>query len=181
MSMKKIFVAFSVASALSSPTAAFAREDSPDQLRLGPTFDLATPSGAAFGVGAELPFMHFLKWNVSATYLLSPGIKGGVLIDPIRFPVAPVLDLDIGYQSTFSIPGMNNSPSTSFSYEDVRAGLAFGRRDFVRLFVLGGETHLDGNASNLTGTFTLPAGVSVSNAHFSGWAPSVKLGISVLF
>lgn len=181
MSMRKIFTALSMVAALSIPTMASAREDYPEQLRLGPSFDFGTPSGVGLGVAAELPYMHFLKWDVSATYLLSPGVKGGVLVDPIRFPVAPVLDLDVGYQSSFTVPKMSDSPSASFSYEDIRAGLAFGRRDHVRLFLLGGETHVDGNVSNLTGTFTLPAGVQVAGAHFSGWVPSVKLGLSVLF
>jgi hypothetical protein len=181
MSMKNIFTALSMVAALSIPAMASAREDSPDQLRLGPTFDLATPSGAALGAVAELPYMHFIKWNVSATYLLSPGVKGGVMVDPIRFPVAPVLDLDLGYQPSFTVPGVASSPSASFSYQDVRAGIALGRRDFVRFFILVGETHFDGSASNLQGTFTLPSGVSISDAHFSGWIPSIKLGLTILF
>jgi hypothetical protein len=181
MSIGKIFTALSLVAALSVPAMASAREDNPDQLRLGPTFDLATPSGVALGAVAELPYMHFLKWDISATYLLSPGVKGGVVVDPIRFPIAPVLDLDLGYQPSFTVPGVASSPSASFSYEDVRGGLSLGNRDKVRFFILVGETHFDGNASNLQGTFTLPSGVSISDAHFSGWVPSVKLSLTVLF
>jgi hypothetical protein len=178
--MKRLFIAGLLGSIAFASHSASAQE-APRYKFIGMQFDIATPSGVALGIEGRLPYVPWFKLGIAGTYLLSPGVRGNLLIDPIRFPVVPVIDLDVGYQSPFTVPGVNNSPSGSFVYEDVRGGLAFGSRSGARFLLLAGMTHLSGSVSNLQSSITASPGVSFGNPHFDGFVPSVKLGFEVLF
>jgi hypothetical protein len=176
--LKRLLAISSLAATLLLSPAASADEP----FKVGGTFDIGTPYVAATGLEVRLPLMPWFKLGVSGTYSLSPGVRGNILIDPIKFPVVPVANAEIGYQSPFTIPGVSNSPTATFTYETLDGGLGFGRRDRVRFFIMGGMTHIDGSVSGTDHLFTLSNGVAIGNAPtFDGWIPNAKLGFSVLF
>jgi hypothetical protein len=148
---------------------------------IGGAVDLSVPAGAAVGVQGRLPYLPWFKVGLSGTFLLSPGVRGNLLIDPIKFPVAPVADLAVGYQSDFTVPGVKKSPTLSYTYENLDAGLAFGSRDHFRFLLLAGMTHLDGSATGVNGLFTLPGHITLGNPNFNAWVPNAKLGVEFLF
>jgi len=150
-------------------------------LAVGANIDISAPSGAAVGLDLQLPYVHWAKVGVSATYLFAPGVRGNILLDPIKFPVAPVLNFDLGYQSSFKLPSTDKSPDISWTYEDIQGGLAFGSREGFRFLLLGGITHLDGSASNFQNTVKTSNGITVGSPTFQVWVPSARLGIVWIF
>ena len=154
----------------------------PYPFKLGMSFDVSVPSGAALGLEARLPSVPWLKFGVAGTYTLAPGVRGNIMIDPIKFPVVPVLNVDLGYQSSFTIPGVSNSPSADFTYVDLNAGLAFGSRDGFRFLLLSGMSYLDGGAHNLQGALGSSAkDLTIADPSFNAWIPNAKLGFQFLF
>lgn len=149
--------------------------------KMGMVWSIGEPSGMELGLEARLPKMPWYKLQVAGTYTLAPGIRGGVLIDPIDFPVVPVLNLDLGHQFPFTVPGVNGRPGGEFNYADFQAGLAFGSRDGARLLVLGGESYISGSTHNIQAVFGNTGGFTISSPTFRGWIPDAKLGLELLF
>src|SRR5271156_5165159 len=83
--------------------------------KLGPTFDLGLPSGAALGLQLRLPSLPWFKVNGAVTYTLAPGLRAGIMLDPINFPVAPVATVDIGHQFPFTVPVSGSKPGAEFN------------------------------------------------------------------
>ena len=163
------------------PAVASAKPSS-DSFKLGGALNIEVPSGVALGINARLPYLPWFKLSVSATYLLAPGLQGSVLVDPIQFPIAPVLDMDFGHQFQFTIPTLNNSPKIDFDYVNLGGGIALGSRDGFRFLILGGMAHLSGTAHDFQKALpTSVDGLTVSDPTFSGWIPTVKLGGEFLF
>jgi hypothetical protein len=157
---------------------------SSDSFKLGMNFDLSDPSGIALGLTTRLPYLPWFKLGLDATYTLAPGIRGNLLIDPIKFPVAPVANLDFGHQFGFKVPGVSNSPTIDFDYVDLQGGLAFGSRDGFRFLLLAGMSHLSGTAHNFQGVISSSSstqGLTIADPNFSGWVPDAKLGVEFLF
>ena len=153
-----------------------------NKFRLGMFVDLSIPSGVAAGVQTRLPYLPWFKLGLGLTETLAPGIRGNLLIDPISFPIAPVANFDLGHQFGFNLPGVENSPNINFTYEDFQIGGAVGSRDGFRFMILGGTTHLSGVAHNFQGVIhNSPTGLTIADPNFSGWTPSVKLGVEFLF
>lgn len=177
---KFVFVALSVA-AIAVTDYAAADENS---FKVGTQFDLSVPSGVALGLDTRLPYLPWFKLGLSGTYTLAPGIRGNLLIDPIKFPVVPVANVDVGHQFPFTVPGVSNSPSVDFDYVDLQGGLAFGSRDGFRFLMLGGMSYLNGTAHNvqaLVNSNANVAGLTVADPNFYGWVPNAKLGFEFLF
>lgn len=149
--------------------------------KMGMTSDISVPSGIALGPEVRLPYFPWFKFGASATYSLSFGARGNILFDPIKFPVAPILNIDIGHQFPFAIPTVKNSPNIDFTYADLQAGISFGRRDGFRFMLLGGMSYVVGVAHNFQGIFPITAGLTISDPKFTGWMPNAKLGFSLLF
>jgi hypothetical protein len=151
-------------------------------LKGGLVFDLSLPSGVALGGEVRLPYLPYFKVGAAMTYTLAPGLRANILLDPIKFPVAPIANFDLGHQFGFSLPSLKNSPTVDFTYEDIQGGIGFGNRDGFRFMILGGMTHLSGTAHNFQGVITnSPAGLTIADPQFSGWIPSAKLGFNWLF
>jgi hypothetical protein len=149
--------------------------------KVGFLFDLSVPSGAALGLQARLPEVPWFKLGLAGTYTLAPGIRGSLLIDPIRFPVAPVANIDYGHQFQFAVPGVSGKPGADFDYVDLQAGLAFGGRDSARFMLLAGESYLNGTVRNVQGAIKDSNGLTFANPLFHGWVPDAKLGFEFLF
>jgi len=147
---------------------------------LGPTFDLGIVSGAALGLQLRLPSLPWVKVNGAVTYTLSPGIRAGIVLDPIAFPIAPVVTADIGRQFPFTVP-VSGKPGADFNYEDVMGGLAFGSRDSARFMLLAGESYLSGSVTNVQGAIKSSDGLTFNNPTFSGWIPSARIAFNFLF
>jgi hypothetical protein len=147
---------------------------------LGPTLDIGLPSGAAVGLQLRLPSLPWIKVNGAVTYTLSPGIRAGIVLDPIKFPIAPVITADIGRQFPFTVP-VTGKPGADFNYEDVMGGLAFGNRDSARFMLLVGESNLNGTVRNVQGAIKDSNGLTFNNPTFSGWIPSAKIAFNFLF
>lgn len=158
-----------------------ARADDATPFKVGMGFDLSAPSGAALGVEARLPHVPWFKLGVSGTYLLAPGVRTNVLIDPINFVIAPVANVDVGHQFTMKVPGISNSPSMDFNYLDLQGGAAIGKRDGARFLLMAGMSYLDGSVQHLDKSFTLPGGTTVGSPKFNGWVPNIKTGFELLF
>lgn len=176
--MKKFLIGAMAALSLSVAGNALADDNS---LKAGMSFDLGVPSGVALGVLVRPPYIPWVKAGLSITGTLNVGLRGTLLIDPIKFPIAPVASLDLGHQFPFAVPGVNNSPKVDFTYEDVLGGLAIGKRDGFRFMLFAGMSHLDGIAHNFQGVLPATNGLTVSDPNFSGWVPSARLGFSTLF
>jgi hypothetical protein len=148
--------------------------------KLGLDWDIGIPSGMALGLETRLPHLPWFKLGLDATYTLAPGIRGNLLIDPIKFPVVPVLNLDVGRQFPFTVP-VNGRPGGDFDYVDFQAGLAFGSRDGARLLLLAGESYISGSSHNIQAVFGDSNGLTIANPTFKGFIPDAKLGVEFLF
>jgi hypothetical protein len=179
--MKKFLIGAISALSLGIATVAFADENNSVPLKAGMSFDIGAPSGVALGVLVRPPYIPWWKVGLAITGTLNVGIRANILIDPIKFPIAPVANLDIGHQFPFAIPGVSNSPKVDFTYENIQGGLALGSRDGFRFMLLAGMSHLDGVAHNFQGVLPATNGLVISDPNFSGWVPSAKLGFSLLF
>lgn len=172
--------AAALADTTSTPYHPDVQAPAPVPFKVGMSVDLSVPSGAAVGVQVRLPSVPWFKLGVAGTYTLAPGLRGNILIDPIKFPVAPVANVDFGHQFGFTLPGVNNSPTVDFDYVDLQGGLAFGSRDGFRFMLLGGMSYLNGTANHFQGVVS-SGGLTVADPHFSGWIPDAKIGVEWLF
>jgi hypothetical protein len=153
-----------------------------DPFKIGMLFDISVPSGLALGVEARAPHVPWFKLGFAVTETLSPGYRFNLLIDPIKFGIAPVGNIELGHQTQFSIPGVDNSPKINFTYYDLQGGIGLGSRDGFRFLLLTGMSHLAGAAHNFQGLVGDPvSGLTINDPTFSGWIPSAKIGINYLF
>lgn len=152
-----------------------------NKFKAGVGFDVGT-DGAALGLVVS-PFIPAIRLEGAFTYdYVGEGLRGSASWDMFRFPISPILRADVGGYFPFSVPGMNNSPTFSYTYENLLGGIGFGKRSGFRFFFMGGTTHIDLNASGFGKSFTLPQGTSLGNtANVDGWIPSGKLGFDWLF
>ena len=151
-----------------------------DSFRVGAAVGLGTPYGGSIGVNFRLPYLPWFKIAGSGTFNLAPGIMGSLLVDPIKFPIAPVANFDAGWQSQITIP-TSGRPTIEWTYENIMGGLAFGGRDSARFLLLAGMTHIDGSAWNIQASLPTISGLSLANPKFNGWLPAAKLGLELLF
>jgi hypothetical protein len=161
--------------------AADAKSDPVDHFRVGMTVDASFPAGLAVGIQERLPYLPSFKISESFTYTLAPGARLRLLVDPIKFGIAPVLNADIGWQSQFNIPGFHNPPAIEWTYETLGGGLALGNRDGFRFLLLVGMTHFNGTVSHIDGVLPTTNGIVISNPTINAWTPSGGLGVEWLF
>jgi hypothetical protein len=178
--MKKLVIASLIA--LSSIfVSASALADNQTPLKAGMSFDISVPSGLALGAEVRLPYVPWFKLGLAATGTLMPGIRGNILIDPIKFPIAPVANVDVGHQFAFTIPGVSNSPSIDFTYCDLQGGLGFGSRDGFRFMIMAGMSYIVGSAGNFQNFVAPGNGITLGDPRVSGWIPNAKFGFNLLF
>lgn len=151
--------------------------------KVGMLFDISVPSGVALGLEARLPYVPWFKFGLAGTGTLAPGVRGNILFDPIKFPIGPVLNVDVGHQFAFGVPGLKNSPTLDFTYTDLQGGIGLGSRDGFRFLLMGGMSYIfNGSANNFQGVLTnAPVGLKLGDPTFTGWAPNAKLGFNLLF
>jgi hypothetical protein len=158
--------------------------DPPPRFRyLGVDFGAGIPSGGYLGLVLR-PSLGWMRVSLDATYNgLGPGMKAGLTLDPIRFPIAPTLTVDEGFSLSGQVPGGSNQPSIGYEYSDVLLGLETGNRDKARFYLRGGFSWLNLHTDNFQQVIGNPVpGVGVGNASFQGWIfPSIQIGATILF
>ncbi|HEY4012149.1 MAG TPA: hypothetical protein VGM06_02325 [Polyangiaceae bacterium] len=164
---------------------------SPRHRTFGMTMDVGVPDGAALGIVVR-PRFDWLRIAGAVTHNgIAPGVRFGVTLDPIDFPIAPTLTVEGGHYWQGTIPGISESPTVGYNYANIHLGLEIGSRSNFRFFLRGGVSYLDVSASNINmgsnGTVaangaSAMSGSGIGNPSFSGWvAPSGKLGFSLYF
>ncbi|HZU83616.1 MAG TPA: hypothetical protein VE987_11895 [Polyangiaceae bacterium] len=146
----------------------------------GMSMDLGVPDGAALGLAVR-PRFDWLRLGVAATHNgMAPGVRLGVTLDPIDFPLAPTFTVEGGHAWPGPVPFVKNAPTLGYDYANLHVGVEIGRRATFRFFLRGGVSWLDLTATHVQNA---PAGGSgIGDPSFSGWlAPSGKLGFSTYF
>src|SRR5271166_4587020 len=151
-------------------------DEAPRERILGMQFDGGDPSGIALGIVGRVPSVPWFKLGLAGTMTLAPGVRGTLLADPIKFPIAPVAAFDLGHQFGFKVPSVSNSPTVDFTYYDVMGGLRLGSRDGSGFLLMAGMAHLNGEARGLQAALPQEPGVSVGDPKATAWIPAVKLG-----
>jgi hypothetical protein len=168
----------------STPTTATSQVVIPERHRwVGMQFDVGAPDGVALGVVVR-PYVNWARLNLSGTYnVLAPGIRGGITLDPIKFPVAPTLTFEGGRSFNGDLPGKHNLPEVGYDYMNLHLGLEFGNRDHWRFFLQGGPSWLHvttGNFQSVVGSSdaSLVIGNPTANVAI---LPTAKLGFAYFF
>jgi len=165
------------------PNAAGADKPSPDtqprHRTFGLTMDVGVPDGAALGLAVR-PRFDWLRLGAAVTHNgMAPGLRFGVTLDPVSFPMAPTLTVEGGHYWNGTVPGISGSPAIGYNYANFHLGLEFGNRAAFRFFVRCGVSWVDLSgvqAQNANNT------AAIANPAYSGWvAPSAKLGFSLYF
>jgi hypothetical protein len=180
----------------SSPSAAPQTDKAPTaspprHRTFGMTMDVGVPDGAALGLVVR-PRFDWLRIAGAVTHNgIAPGLRLGVTVDPIDFPIAPTLTVEGGHYWQGTIPGVSDSPTVGYNYANIHLGLEIGSRSAFRFFLRGGVSYVDVSASNISmgsnGTVaangaSAMSGSGIGNPSFSGWvAPSGKLGFALYF
>lgn len=176
--MKKLIGAITVILAL----AGMSGEAKADPFRIGTALDVGAPDGATLGVVVR-PWCNWVKLGVSGAYnYISPfGGRLSATFDPIKFPIAPQLEVDGGIFERGTITQLSGDPSLQYDYLDLLLGLGFGNRDGFRFVFSGGMSHLWLNVGNFNQVVNVAPGITLGNPSASVWVPAGKLGIVWLF
>jgi hypothetical protein len=155
--------------------------ESPRHRMVGMIMDLGVPDGVALGLVFR-PQFDWLRLAAAGTYNgMAPGVRLGVTIDPIAFPIAPTLTVEGGHYWEGRLPMINDAPSLSYSYANFHFGLEAGNRATYRFFVRGGASWIEGSTANFQSTAG-GGGPAIGNPSFNGWlAPSGKIGFAAYF
>jgi hypothetical protein len=151
----------------------------PRHRTFGLSMDLGVPDGAALGLVVR-PRFDWLRIGAAATHNgMAPGVRFGVTVDPIAFPIAPTLTVDGGHYWEGAMPLLKGSPAIGYNYANFHLGLEVGNRATFRFFLRGGVSWLDVSTAHFQ---SASATSSMGDPSFSGWlAPSGKLGFSTYF
>jgi hypothetical protein len=151
---------------------------------VGMQFDVGAPDGVALGVVVR-PYVNWARLNLSGTYnAIAPGIRGGLTLDPIKFPVAPTLTFEGGHAWQGDIPGQGSKlPQVGYDYMNLHLGLEFGNRDHWRFFLQGGPSWLHittNNFQSVVGSSDPNLLIGNPTANVSV-IPTAKLGFALYF
>lgn len=175
--MKKLMFA-----ALSMGAIAITDAASADPVRAGMDVDLGVASGLGVG-GVVEPGLKWLRLGASfQENYVAPGLKGSVVLSPIKFPVFPELQLDMGgfFRETlpFAVDGYHFN--AAYTYQDIMLNVGFGNRDSAFFFVSGGIQHLDASLGGLPQDNHITNSL-FQNPSYHGWLPAGRLGFAIYF
>lgn len=147
---------------------------------VGMQFDTGIPDGMALGINIK-PNVKWLHMNLSGTYnILSPGVRGGITLDPLKFPIAPTFTLEGGHYFEGKIP--SKEIKISYNYFNLQPGLEFGNRDSFRVFFRGGVSWINMNISNLSSALESNSDTIIGDASIKmKIVPTAKLGFLIFF
>jgi hypothetical protein len=153
----------------------------PHHRTFGMFMDLGVPDGGALGLVVR-PRFDWLRIGGAVTHNgMAPGMRLGVTIDPIAFPIAPTFTIEGGHYWEGRLPVVSNSPSIGYNYANFHLGLEVGSRAAFRFFLRGGVSYLDVNTAHFQSAPS-GSGSGIGDPSYSGWlAPSGKLGFSAYF
>ncbi len=146
----------------------------------GMSMDVGVPDGAALGVVMR-PRFDWLRLGAAVTHNgIAPGVRLGVTIDPIAFPIAPTLTIEGGHSWAGTVPMLQGSPSIGYDYANFHLGIEVGNRASFRFFLRGGASWVDMSSAQVLNARVATTGIG--NPSYTGWlAPSAKLGFALYF
>jgi hypothetical protein len=146
----------------------------------GMFMDVGVPDGAALGVVVR-PKFDWLRIGGAVTHNgMAPGMRVGVTLDPVSFPIGPTLSVEGGHYWGGKLPMLSDSPSIAYNYANFHLGIEVGSRATFRFFLRGGVSWLDVSTAQFQSA--TGGGSGIGNPSYSGWlAPSGKLGFSAYF
>jgi len=147
----------------------------------GMFMDLGVPDGAALGLVVR-PRFDWLRIGGAVTHNgMAPGMRFGVTLDPVAFPIGPTFTVEGGHYWGGKLPMVSDSLSIAYNYANFHLGLEVGSRAAFRFFLRGGVSWLDVSTAQ-SQSATGGGGSGIGNPSYSGWlAPSGKLGFSAYF
>jgi hypothetical protein len=158
--------------------------------RVGIALDAGLPGGA--GVVLQARLLDALRVNAGPMWSgVGYGLKGGLLLSPLRTAVAPTLELEIGYgRADLSfLTRMAGVPAelrpvlarSSYRYASALVGLDLGPPRRMSLFVRAGVSWIGAQAP---GTATTSAGggtLRIGDGVLRATIPSAKVGLQFWF
>lgn len=144
----------------------------------GYTIDLGVPDGLGIGIVGK-PIVDWLRLGTAITYNgLAPGFRVSGSLDFFRGTVVPTLTLNLGSTLNGKVPGLNDSPSISYSYADLHLGLEAGPQDRWRLFLHAGPSFVAFRAFNYNQFIAdKDRSVFVSDPHGTAFIfPAISIG-----
>jgi hypothetical protein len=112
---------------------------------VGMRFSIGVPSGVLLGLD-----VFPVRWghlNISGGYAgLGPVIEGSLGVDPIKFPISPIVDVVFGGALPGHVPGVN-MPEVRYTYQELLGGLRLGSRNKAGFILEGGGGWLQGSTS----------------------------------
>lgn len=150
----------------------------------GAQLDVGVPDGIAFGVVVK-PKWYWLQTNLSATHnVLAPGVRVGIKLDPIKFPIRLSFTGELGYSFEGSMSRIEtHTPRINYTYVNLHPGLEIGSNNGFSFFLHAGPTWMNIQSSDAQSSFRPgDSSVSISNPHANVWLiPSAKFGFTYLF
>ncbi len=159
--------------------------------RLGVAVDAGVPGGA--GVVLQARLLDALRVNAGPMWSgVGYGLKGGVLLSPLRTAIAPTLELEVGYGIRADLSFLaqrSDVPAqlrpvlarSSYRYASLLGGVDLGSPRRTSFFLRAGVSWLEvrapGTATTSAGGGTLRIGDGVLRATI----PSAKLGVQFWF
>lgn len=148
---------------------------------LGVDVGAGFPSGGSLGL--VLRPIYFARFELAGTYNgISPGLLGGLTIDPIPFAISPSFTVQGGATFSGQVPFASNPPSVEYKYLDLLAGLEMGNWKVWRLYVRGGFSWIDMQTHDFNNVINnQDTSLTVGDPRAVGWFPAVKVGLTYLF
>lgn len=102
--------------------------------KIGIQTDIGIPDGISLGLTIK-PNLSWLRINVAGTYnLMAPGIRTGLILDPIDYVVSPVLSFEAGTFGKGTVPFLNKNHDISYGYINLHSGIEFGVKNKWKIF-----------------------------------------------
>jgi len=159
--------------------------------RLGLAFDAGIPGGAGVAVQARL--LDALRVNAGPMWSgVGFGLKGGLVLAPLRGAVSPTLELEGGYglRADLSfLAGRAGVPAelrpvlahTSYRYTSVLLGVDLGPARGPSFFVRVGLSRLEVDAPRTVNTSAGNGTLEIGDATLRATLPCAKLGMQLWF
>jgi len=187
--------------AQSSPAGSLTEAQSAPWYALSPgkKFGLGLDIGAPQGAGLTVLFRPWwwLEFNAGLAYnVIGTGIRGGLTVSPVRFPVRPTLSFDLGHYFSGDLTKFTSTSDpyqqallkdAAYDFWSAQLGLEVGSRNSFSFYLRGGVTHVGATlpGPDFTNYVNEQIGSAtdtyqVGDANFSALLPCVSLGF-ILF
>lgn len=150
--------------------------------KIGIQTDFGIPDGMSLGLTIK-PNLSWLRINVSGTYnLMAPGIRAGLILDPIDYVISPVLAFEAGASGRGTIPFIDKNYDISYNYINLHTGLEFGNKNKWKIFFHLGPSLIFMKIYDFSRDFNNNQGLLLKDPTVSAIAnPTIKIGVVYFF